>query len=352
VRTPFIPPTTIAVRERRFSLGFLSGAGYVFVSSTNHEPRICGALRNGLPRGIHTLSSEGITMTGRPGDTENEAGRNPAGQWQSGPQGQQQQQQYPQGVSPQGQQYLQGQQQYPQDRQQYPQGQQQYRHEQTYGSAPPMTAQQAKAHAKGAKAQVKAMRPWYKKKRYFLLLLLVVVIVIVAVNNGGNGTDSTGPAGNEYGGTRPADQEQFVAMVTAAQTQSDQADNDMKRGAALTTRNKSLCTVVQGNVQGWTGKISSLDANGDGLGVVAIEIAPNVHVATWNNALSDIGSNTLIPPGPLLDKFLGLHKNQLVTFGGKLLKDGDQCVNDSRLTLDGKLADPEFIIKFSTVSPT
>ena len=126
----------------------------------------------------------------------------------------------------------------------------------------------------------------------------------------------------------------------------------MKRGAELAKRNKRLCTIVKdgGKVKGWTGKISSLDANSDGLGVVEIEIAEDVHVSTWNNALSDYADHTLIQPGRLLDRFLKMKEGQLVTFDGRFVS-SESCVNDSRLTLSGKLEDPDFVFRFSAASP-
>ena len=161
--------------------------------------------------------------------------------------------------------------------------------------------------------------------------------------------DKTEKADSEYG-SQPSDQTKFVAAVTTAQEAAGDADNDMKLGAALSRRNKALCKIVgNGNTEDWSGKISTLDANGDGKGVVSIEIAEDVHVATWNNAFSDYEDNTLIKPGPLFDKFLSHEEDDVVTFSGKLLGD-NSCVNDTRLTLSGKVSDPEFLFRFSDVS--
>ena len=46
---------------------------------------------------------------------------------------------------------------------------------------------------------------------------------------------------------------------------------------------------------------------------------------------------------------LEMETGQIVTFSGKFIEGGDDCVNDSRLTMDGKLIDPKFIFKFSDV---
>ncbi len=124
----------------------------------------------------------------------------------------------------------------------------------------------------------------------------------------------------------------------------------MKLGSALSRRNKGLCKIVEnGRVKHWSGKIATLDANGEGKGVVSIEIAEDVHVATWNNAFSDYEDHTLIEAGQLFDKFLEHEEDDVVTFSGKLIGNGS-CVNDKRLSLKGKLDDPEFVFRFSDVS--
>lgn len=45
---------------------------------------------------------------------------------------------------------------------------------------------EARAQAKGAKAQVKALRPWYKKKRYLIPLVLLAIILLTRLNGGGS----------------------------------------------------------------------------------------------------------------------------------------------------------------------
>lgn len=154
-------------------------------------------------------------------------------------------------------------------------------------------------------------------------------------------------------GNQPKDEVEFLAATKAAQDAESNADNDLQRGAALSKRNKAICsTIGSGNVTNWVGKVSEIDANGDGKGILGVELGSDIHVSTWNNFLSDTGDHTLIEPNdPLFGKVLALHTGDLVTFSGRLLPDigGDPCVNDSRMTLWGKLSDPEYIFRFSDV---
>jgi hypothetical protein len=78
-----------------------------------------------------------------------------------------------------------------------------------------------------------------------------------------------------------------------------------------------------------------------------------VEVTTWNNSLSDFEDHTLIEPGTSVFQTASAMKpGQLVTFSGRFFPgtDGD-CIQESSLTLDGKVASPDFIFLFSDVSP-
>lgn len=160
------------------------------------------------------------------------------------------------------------------------------------------------------------------------------------------------PARSEYG-DQPSDQAAFIQASLDGQTASRSADNDLALGAALRDRTAALCaTVPNYSVSGWTGKVTNLDANGDGKGVVEVEIADDVFVKTWNNAFSDMNSNTLIEPtDPLFDQVLSLSKGQVVQFSGSFFADDVNCVQESSLTLSGNLRDPEFIFQFTEVTP-
>jgi hypothetical protein len=104
------------------------------------------------------------------------------------------------------------------------------------------------------------------------------------------------------------------------------------------------------SASGWVGKISELTSNGDGKGVVSIELAPNVHFSTWNNALSDIGDNTLIDPNSSLFKSLStMKKGDVVRFSGRFSSSKTDCVREKSLTLAGSMTDPAFTMRFTSV---
>ena len=151
----------------------------------------------------------------------------------------------------------------------------------------------------------------------------------------------------------PSIERQFIEIISKAQKESRNADNDMMRGGIKNVRDKSMCSLFTNlSVENWIGKIKSLDANSDGKGVLEIEIAEDIVIKTWNNALSDTLDNTLLDPSSELFQSLSKMKNgKKVQFSGKFFNgnEGD-CIEESSLSLTGKINEPEFIFSFSEVS--
>ena len=154
-------------------------------------------------------------------------------------------------------------------------------------------------------------------------------------------------------GPQPKVQKAVVKAVAVAQAKADDAENDLQRGGVLRTRTRAICSVMDSmKVTNWTGQVSNLDANSDGKGVVAIRIADGAEVKTWNNSLSDIGDETLIEPeSKLFDQVMALEEDQVVKFSGTFFKDDANCLEEGSMTLGGNLSEPEFVFRFSSVTP-
>lgn len=149
----------------------------------------------------------------------------------------------------------------------------------------------------------------------------------------------------------PADQLRFIEIVQNAKRGSRSAANDMARGGLLATRNQGLRD-LELRVNDWVGKLTLVDSNSDGWGVLAVEIADDVRLSTWNNSLSDIGSGTLIKPGTaLFQAASALKEGQTVRFSGTFVFDPETGLAEQSISLRGKLEDPEFTFRFSSVAP-
>ena len=150
----------------------------------------------------------------------------------------------------------------------------------------------------------------------------------------------------------PTGQAAVVAAVEAARRRFDSAPNDMAKGAARPARARAICAALRSPlVAGWAGIVSKLDTNGEGKGVLEVEIGPDAYVKTWNNSLSDIGDNTLIEPSSTLFTAASqLREGQLVRFDGTFFRDSTDCVRESSMSLSGSIREPEFIFRFLSIS--
>jgi hypothetical protein len=127
----------------------------------------------------------------------------------------------------------------------------------------------------------------------------------------------------------------------------------MQRGGVKASRDHSLCSQnLSREVTDWVGTVTTIDSNSDGKGVLAVQIAPDITIKTWNNALSDIESDTLIEPeSPVFQSASAMKPGELVRFSGIFLPgDSGDCVKEASLTLQGKVERPDFIFRFSNIS--
>jgi len=153
----------------------------------------------------------------------------------------------------------------------------------------------------------------------------------------------------------PADEASFLQLVGDGAAASKKSSNDLQKGAAKATRDAGVCSLLATkDVTSWTGKIKTIDANGDGKGILTVQLADDIEVSTWNNFLSDAVDNTLIDPtSPVFNNILKMKKGDVVSFSGTFAESGTsdgECVEESSLTLRGKLESPSFILKFSDVT--
>lgn len=173
---------------------------------------------------------------------------------------------------------------------------------------------------------------------------------LMAMIDRANGNDP-----DAFGGLKarmPENQSLFVGVVELARDKYLSGSNDLAKGSARISRKEELCAVVGTSTEGeWVGVVETLSTNGDGLGVLSVKIAPHITVSTWNNSLSDVGSDTLIAPSSQVYKIaLGLKEGDLVRFSGTFFPSNNDCISEQSVTLEGSMEDPEFTIKFESLS--
>ena len=149
----------------------------------------------------------------------------------------------------------------------------------------------------------------------------------------------------------PDDQARFIGIVRVSQGKVGSTRNDLQRAQLRDERASELRkNFTEVRVKDWTGSIVDITTNSEGLGVLSIRIADNILVKTWNNAISDIGSETLIPKeSKLYKELLHLNIGDQVLFSGTFLQSDRDHFQESSVTTIGMLESPEYIFRFQTV---
>jgi hypothetical protein len=197
------------------------------------------------------------------------------------------------------------------------------------------------------------------KRWWFWALVLVGLAVLFG--RGENGTPSSTPESiaSAPSITLPEAQVRFVEIVSAAQSQSDSATNDMQRGGALATRETALCEALpSGTVTNWIGTIEDIDANSDGKGELEISIGQDITVSTYET----LGIDTLLEPGsPVFSLVSSMEEGQRVVFSGGILpavgelgaalgSESSDCFRETSISLAGNLRAPNFVFQFRDVA--
>lgn len=212
-------------------------------------------------------------------------------------------------------------------------------------------------------------RPWYKKKRFIIPgVFMALVIGFGGSSSSVTSEEDTASAGasdnkdpketaptenpnmSDYG-LYPQAQADFVSLVEKAREDLGNAETDLQESVIIRKRDKALCGVLSSRVANkWVGEIKDVGANGEGKAYLEIELADDIRVQTWNNALSDIFDNTLIPTSSkFFDRLVAMNEGDLITWSAKFLSDSNSCLKGANLTEYFYGKDPKFIVDFRDV---
>ena len=147
------------------------------------------------------------------------------------------------------------------------------------------------------------------------------------------------------------DEAGFVSVINDARSEYNNGSNDMAKGAARVNRRDHLCQLVKSMaVRGWTGTIAKLSSSSSGKGVLVVFIGPKITIATTNNEFSDSINHTLLSPSSnVFRQAVSLSKDQRIVFSGSFLPGDTDCVQETSLTQEGSMTNPEFQFLFTDV---
>ncbi|MDL2260013.1 hypothetical protein LJB99_03995 [Deltaproteobacteria bacterium OttesenSCG-928-K17] len=205
-----------------------------------------------------------------------------------------------------------------------------------------------------------------KKKLRWFHWVLIVFAGLIALSAVGGGEETTSTAGAEKSATKPAgskpaskpqlvqpeDQQRFVETVVSFKKDFRDAKNELQQSSARTKRRQGLADLGLGmSVNDWVGTIRNLETTSEGNAAVSIAIGSDIEIQTWNNEISDIGAGTLISQDTALyDALAQLSRGQKVKFSGSFLRSDEDYYEETSLTIDGSMTQPEFLFKFSDVA--
>lgn len=149
---------------------------------------------------------------------------------------------------------------------------------------------------------------------------------------------------------QPKDQAAFTQAVRSARDAYDKAADD-ERDSIQPQRAAAICKALpKPEVKNWVGKIQSLDADSGKRLTVTMALPDGTLVKTWNNAMSDMEDQTLVPAGSAVAQSLGkLKVGDAVRFGGTFFADEPDCYRSSRLSLMQSMMEPSFLFRFTAV---
>lgn len=151
----------------------------------------------------------------------------------------------------------------------------------------------------------------------------------------------------------PRDQEQFINTVEKYVNGFREAKNELQQSALRDQRKNELAKLIRDrSASSWVGTISQLETNTEGKAILSIRVSPDIEIKTWNNALSDINSNTLIDKGShLYNSLFDLSRGQQVEFSGSFFSSVTDHIEETSITIQGSMRNPEFLFKFQSVKP-
>jgi len=148
----------------------------------------------------------------------------------------------------------------------------------------------------------------------------------------------------------------FVSTLLSFRAKYHAAPNEFQKSTIRRERAQTLSGIFPSMaVSEWIGTISSMQTTSDGKGVLSITPLGQkaISIRTWNNGLSDISSGTLIAVGSsLYEQVSRLSVGERVFFSGQFHQRAMDYLEESSLTEEGSMEEPEFIFTFETVRPS
>ena len=212
---------------------------------------------------------------------------------------------------------------------------------------------------------VKTDEPTSKKRKWWIIAASIAALIIIAaalsekekekgpVSNSQREANVPTEAGKAGQDSIPEKQKSFSQVVMTFVGKYKSAANELKKSAVRTERKIALKDALNSSYEivDWIGTLKDMGTTSERNAYVSIQPdGCNFRVQTWNNELSDISGNTLIPQGTeLYKKVADLDKGNRVLFSGHFVPGEDDFVQEQSVTEQGSMTDPEFTVIFTSI---
>ena len=152
----------------------------------------------------------------------------------------------------------------------------------------------------------------------------------------------------------PADQRQFVSIVTGFIDPYTTATNDLLKSRQRRGRKAALEEAFPNTgFSNWVGTLTRLGTTGDGDAYVGITLAgTNIIINTTNNGFSESLSRnkTLVKDGTaVFEQLIQLSEGDIVTISGNFFSGRQDHFSEGSLTERGSMVEPAYLIAVSSI---
>jgi hypothetical protein len=132
---------------------------------------------------------------------------------------------------------------------------------------------------------------------------------------------------------------------------SERDGNELRLAELRSARAEALRQAMgTTQISSWTATLTKPRTTGDGDAVVQVRLPCGATLKTWNNAMTDAGSGTLIAhDSPLYGTLAKLHEDQLVVIDGHLFQGARDGFTELSFTEPGSMLHPEFLFRFLNI---
>ena len=194
--------------------------------------------------------------------------------------------------------------------------------------------------------------PALKSKAFKGLGIGFVVFMIGIVMGGSGGGSSSSDEDNFLKQNSKPNQIEVHTQLKGLVKEYKDGKNEVQKSAVFRKKREYLVKAIpDGKITNWIGEVDVIGTTKGGdfanLEIESRVAGQKIAYITWNNRLSDIGDNTMIPMNsPIYQKIGNLKQGDKVVFTTQLLKDKQDGFKEGSMTEEGNMTDTEFIVKF------